>query len=162
MINRIFQFLIIFFLWLLLTWSLAPQEIIVGLSVSLLLSLLLHDIFLQGDKKLIQPARYFWFLVYIPVFLYYVVCANLDVAYRVLHPEMPIRPGIVKVRTTMKSDMGRTFLANSITLTPGTLTVDIVGDHLYIHWINITTEDPQEETNIIVRRFERFLRRVFE
>lgn len=162
MANRIFQFLIIFILWLLLTWSLQPQELIVGLALSLLLSLLLHDIFLQGSQKLVQPTRYFWFLIYLPIFFYYVVVANLDVAYRVLHPDMPIRPGIVKVRTSLTSDMGRTFLANSITLTPGTLTVDIIGDHLYIHWINITTEDPQEETAIIVRRFERILRRIFE
>lgn len=162
MANRIFQFLIIFILWLLLTWSLEPQELIVGLAVALLLSLLLHDMFLKGSQKLMQPSRYFWFLIYLPIFFYYVICANLDVAYRVLHPDMPIRPGIVKVRTTLKSEMGRTFLANSITLTPGTLTVDIIGDHLYIHWINITTEDPQEETGIIVRRFERILRRIFE
>jgi multicomponent Na+:H+ antiporter subunit E len=162
MANRIFQFLIIFILWLLLTWSLAPQELIVGAALSLLLSLLLHDVFLQGSQKLAQPTRYLWFFIYLPVFFYYVIRANFDVAYRVLHPDMPIRPGIVKVRTTLKSDMGRTFLANSITLTPGTLTVDIVGDHLYIHWINITTEDPQEETDIIVRRFERYLRRIFE
>jgi multicomponent Na+:H+ antiporter subunit E len=162
MANRIFQFLIIFILWLLLTWSLAPQELIVGAALALLLSLLLHDIFLRGSQKLAQPSRYVWFLFYLPVFFYYVVRANLDVAYRVLHPDMPIRPGIVKVRTTLKSEMGRTFLANSITLTPGTLTVDIVGDHLYIHWINITTEDAQEETDIIVRRFERYLRRIFE
>ena len=162
MATRIFQFLIIFILWLLLTWSLAPQEVIVGAVVSLFLSLILHQVFLQGAGKLAQPARYFWFLVYLPVFFYHVVRANLDVAYRVLHPEMPIRPGIVKVRTTLESDMGRAFLANSITLTPGTLTVDLVGDHLYIHWINIVTEDPQEETEVIVKKFERYLRRIFE
>lgn len=162
MATRIFQFLIIFILWLLLTWSLAPQEVIVGVALALLLSILLYDVFLQGSEKLVQPARYFWFLVYLPVFFYYVIRANLDVAYRVLHPEMPIRPGIVKVRTSLKSDMAKTFLANSITLTPGTLTVDIIGDHLYIHWINIVTEDPQEETEVIVKRFEVFLRRIFE
>lgn len=162
MATRIFQFLIIFILWLLLTWSLAPQEVIVGAVLALLLSTLLHDVFLQAPGKLMQPGRYLWFLIYLPVFFYYVVRANLDVAYRVLHPEMPIRPGIVKVRTSLKSDMGKTFLANSITLTPGTLTVDIVGDHLYIHWINIVTEDPQEETEVIVKKFEKYLRRIFE
>ncbi len=162
MVTRIFQFLIIFLLWLLLTWSLAAQEIIVGIALSLLLSILLFDVFLQGSQKLVQPSRYFWFLIYLPIFFYYVVRANFDVAYRVLHPEMPIRPGIVKVRTSLKSEMGKTFLANSITLTPGTLTVDIVGDHLYIHWINIVTEDPQEETEVIVKKFEKYLRRIFE
>ena len=162
MANRIFQFLIIFILWLLLTWSLTVQEIIVGVVVALLLSILLSDVFVQGGGKFVQPARYFWFLVYLPLFFYYVFRANFDVAYRVLHPEMPIRPGIVKVRTTLKSDMAKAFLANSITLTPGTLTVDIVGDHLYVHWINIVTEDPQEETEVIVRKFEGYLRRIFE
>jgi multicomponent Na+:H+ antiporter subunit E len=66
------------------------------------------------------------------------------------------------VRTRLKTDMGRTFLANSITLTPGTLSVDCVDDHLYVHWINIVSEDPVKETEIIVRRFEQLLERVFE
>ena len=68
----------------------------------------------------------------------------------------------MKVKTTLTTDMAKTFLANSITLTPGTLTVDIVDDTLYIHWINVTTEDPQEATEIIVRKFENLLKKVFE
>ena len=88
--------------------------------------------------------------------------ANFDVAYRVLHPEMPINPGIVKVKTTLKTETGKTFLANSITLTPETRTVDIVDDNLYVHWINVSTLDPEEQTKIIVARFEKFLRRICE
>ena len=90
------------------------------------------------------------------------VKANLDVAYRVLHMDLPIRPGIVKVKSTLQSDLGLTFLANSITLTPGTLTVDIIGNELYIHWINVLTDDPEQQTAIIVRRFENILKKVFE
>ena len=52
--------------------------------------------------------------------------------------------------------------ANSITLTPGTLTVDIIGSDMYIHWINVTTDDPEKQTAIIVNRFEKILKRVFE
>jgi multicomponent Na+:H+ antiporter subunit E len=115
MATRIFQFLIIFILWLLLTWSLTVQEIIVGVVVALLLSILLSDVFVQGGGKFVQPSRYFWFLVYMPLFLYYVFRANFDVAYRVLHPEMPIRPGIVKVRTTLKSDMAKAWTSSVIT-----------------------------------------------
>jgi multicomponent Na+:H+ antiporter subunit E len=84
------------------------------------------------------------------------------VAYRVLHPDMPIRPGIVKVRTDLESEMAKTFLANSITLTPGTLTVDIDGSDLYIHWINVVGEGVEAHSDLIVRRFEKLLRRVFE
>jgi multicomponent Na+:H+ antiporter subunit E len=83
-------------------------------------------------------------------------------AYRVLHPELPISPGIVKVKTEMTSPLGRTFLANYITLTPGTLTVDMEGEYLYIHWIYVMTEDVEKATGIIAGRFESILKRVFE
>ncbi|MHC4194088.1 MAG: Na+/H+ antiporter subunit E, partial [Planctomycetota bacterium] len=75
-----------------------------------------------------SPVRIFWALVYLPVFFYYVIVANLDVVYRALHPKMPINPGIVKIKTVLKTESGITALANSITLTPGTLTVDLTDD----------------------------------
>ncbi len=106
--------------------------------------------------------RIIWFLWYLPIFLWECIKANIDVAYRVLHPKMPIRPGIVKVRTNLKTDIAKTFLANSITMTPGTLSVDIKKKFLYIHWIYVRTEDPEEANAIIVRRFENILKKVFE
>ena len=107
--------------------------------------------------------RIFWFLVYIPVFFYYVIVANIDVAYRVLHPKMPINPGIVKIKTNLKTDSGITALANSITLTPGTLTIDLTEDgFLYIHWINVKSTDIEEATKHIGQRFEYFIAKIFE
>ena len=79
-----------------------------------------------------------------------------------MHPDVPIRPGIVRVRTKLNSEMAKTFLANSITLTPGTLTIDINGQDLYVHWINIHTDDPAKRYGEIVGRFEGLLRRIFE
>ena len=79
-----------------------------------------------------------------------------------LHPDLPINPGIVKILTGLSSDMGKSFLANSITLTPGTLTVDIDGEYLYVHWINVTTQDIEEASKIISGRFEKIIRRIFE
>lgn len=149
-------------IWLLLTWSLDPQQVIVGVVVSICLALILSKLGRDVTGKICNPIRWFWFDLYLVYFFYYCIRANLDVAYRVLNPNMPIRPGIVKVRTELQSDVAKTFLANSITLTPGTLTVDIVDDHLFIHWINIVTDDPQKRTDIIVKRFENMLRRIFE
>ncbi|KPK46870.1 MAG: hypothetical protein AMK72_09160 [Planctomycetes bacterium SM23_25] len=151
-----------FVLWLLLTWTPGVADVFVGVVVALLVATLLSHIYPDDPHKALDPRRVFWFLVYIPYFLFYCVRANLDVAYRVLHPDMPIRPGIVKVRTELTSEMAKTFLANSITLTPGTLTVDIDGPDLYIHWINVVGEGVEEHSARIVRRFERLLRRVFE
>jgi multicomponent Na+:H+ antiporter subunit E len=89
--------------------------------------------------------------------------ANLDVAYRVLHPYRPIEPGIVKVKTTLKSEVARVALANSITLTPGTMSVALTDDgHIYVHWIKVGSKDLEEATRRIVGRFEPILKEVFE
>ena len=149
-------------IWLLLTWSLHYQELLAGVIFSILVTVFISDTFPQRPGRLLDPRRWFWLLLYLPYFLFYCVRANLDVAYRVLHPDMPIRPGIVKVRTGLTTDMAKTFLANSITLTPGTLTVDIDGQDLYIHWIYIHTDDPDEQTRMIVDKFEPMLRKIFE
>ncbi|HID94139.1 MAG TPA: Na+/H+ antiporter subunit E, partial [bacterium (Candidatus Stahlbacteria)] len=63
---------------------------------------------------------------------------------------------------SLKKDISKTFLANSITLTPGTMTVDIDGEYLYIHWIWVQDERVEEATKIVAGRFEKFIRRIFE
>lgn len=160
--KRFVHFLVLLVIWLLLTWSISPQEVLVGVVVAFMAQLLMGDIFPVEGVKIFQPVRLFWLFIYFWVFLYNVIKANFDVAYRVLNIYLPIRPGIVRVKTSLKTDMARTFLANSITLTPGTLSVDIVGDNLYVHWINIVSEDQKKETEIIVKRFEDLLERIFE
>ena len=78
-----------------------------------------------------------------------------------IKPVIPINPGIVSVRTKLKSPIGRMALANSITLTPGTLTVDIKEDKLYIHWIDVTDLDEEAATRKIVSGFEKYLEVIF-
>ncbi len=162
MTNRVIYFLLLFIVWQLLTWSVDIQNVAAGIVVSALCAALTGHLFFDNAVKMFSPVRIFWFIYYIAVFFIYMVRANLDVAYRVLHVDVPINPGIVKVKTTLKTDLGLTFLANSITLTPGTLTVDIIGSDMYIHWINVQTYDPELQTNIIVKKFEEIIKRVFE
>ncbi len=156
------SFLGVLGLWLLLFWSLDPVVVAVGVVLGLVASALLHKVCPDNVQKALNPLRWVFFLVYLPYFFYYCLKANLDVALRVLNPDIPIRPGIVKVTTTLTGEMAKTFLANSITLTPGTLTVDIDGQDLYIHWINISTEDAVKRSAEICGRFEPLLRRIFE
>ena len=162
MIRQAVCLILTFLMWLLLTWSLEIWQVVVGLIFALLIAAFLSTYYPEGMTKMLNPVRWVWALLYIPYFLYYCVKANVDVAYRVLHPDVPIRPGIVKVRTTLTSGMAQAFLANSITLTPGTLCVDIVGQDLYIHWINVSTDDPARQTREIVGTFEPMLKRIFE
>ena len=64
-------------------------------------------------------------------------------AYRVLNPYLPIKPGIVRIKTSLTSEFAKTILANSITLTPGTLTVEVDGEDFYVHWINVSSDNPE-------------------
>ena len=155
-------FILSLIFWLLLTFKITVPNLIVGSVASLICSLIFTRFFITNIYKLLQPHRYFWFLVYLVVFIWECIKANLDVAYRVLHPAMPIRPGIVKVKTTLKSDLAKTLLANSITMTPGTISVDIIDDCLYIHWIYVRSEDPEVYTPMITGAFEKFIKRIIE
>ena len=128
------------------------------------IALLTGDIFVQRPHHFKHPSRYLWFCYYVSLFLWECLKANIDVALRVLNPKLPINPGIIKVKTVLKSDTALTFLANSITLTPGTFCVDIKPKEgfLYIHWINVETENTEKATQLIVNKFERVLEKIFE
>jgi multicomponent Na+:H+ antiporter subunit E len=160
--NWLVLFLVTFATWLLLTWSLNWQQVLAGVVLSGAVTALFARIYSGKTRKFLQPHRWLWAILYLPYFFYYCLKANLDVAYRVVHPELPIKPGIVKVKTTLKSDIAKVFLANSITLTPGTLTIDVDGDDFYVHWIYVSTEDPEQQAAVILQRFEEMLRRIFE
>ncbi len=164
--RRLIHFVLGFAIWLILAWSFDIQIVVAGVIASAVVAVLFHEVLPKEYRIFISPVRIFWALVYLPVFFYYVVKANFDVVYRALHPKMPINPGIVKIKTNLKTDSGITALANSITLTPGTLTVDLARhreeNFLYVHWINVKSSDVEQATRIIARRFEWFIERIFE
>ena len=130
----------------------ALQEIVAGAILSLILALWGYRYLTAKGLSNFAPRRILYAILYIPIFFYECFKANLDVAYRVVHPKMPIKPGIVAIRTSLKSDVGKLLLANSITLTPGTLTVDISGDYLFIHWINVKSSGSRQRVRTSSRR----------
>lgn len=109
----------------------------------------------------ITPKRILYGIGYIFYLFAAIVKANVDVALRVIKPRIPLNPGIVTIKTTLVSKLGRSVLANSITLTPGTLSVEMKGDRLFIHWIDISSTDQEEATRKIVGGFERYLEVIF-
>ena len=160
--RKLVLFIVTFILWLLLTHTLRIQFIITGVTVSTLTALLFGNMFVKNWNKVFQIERYLWFLWYLIIFIWECLKANLDVAYRVLHPALPIKPGIVKAKVNLKTDIARAILANSITMTPGTLSVDITSEHIFIHWICIRDEKSEVPRQRIVDRFENILARIFE
>ena len=160
--RKIILILFSYIVWLGLTCTLNWQSLVVGGGVAITVGLMFGNLFVKAPAKVFQFSRWFWFIAYIPVFLWEMAKANFDVAYRVLHPKMPIAPGIVKVKTKLKSEMGKVFLANSITLTPGTFTIDLKDEFLYIHWIYVRYKDVDKATQNIVSLFEKYLIKIFD
>jgi len=158
----LYLFILLFIIWIALTSSFNWQELSTGIVISLVLSLFLYRRYSDLGLPPLEGRRVAFFFIYLLVLFKEIIKANLDVAYRVLHPKMPIKPGIVVIKTELKQDLAKMILANSITLTPGTFTLDILGDNLLIHWINVRTEDVDEATKIIGEKFEKYLRKIFE
>jgi len=175
--RRLVLFITIYAAWLLLVfpydaarvsaglkaWDV--QSIILGVGVAVFCAIVLPrsvtDVF---SPKLLNPLRWFWAIIYILILVYEVIKANLHVAYIVIHPDLPIRPGVVRVRTSLTSGAARVVLANSITLTPGTFTLDLDEQEgvLYVHWLAVEAEGEEKASKIIASRFEPILKRVFE
>jgi len=150
-----------FALWLALISELDGPELICGGLVCLIISLFGAHTYSKLGLPPLSLKGILFSLIYIIVLFWEIIKASLDVAYRVIHPKMPIKPGIVVIKTRLKSDIAKMILANSITLTPGTFTLDVIGDKLLIHWINVKSEDIDEATNMIGQRFEKYLRVIF-
>lgn len=170
MTNRILVFIISFAVWCGLVWvhrEVPPgwdlQSIWLGILVSAIVAVIFGKNFTERPERFFNPVRWFYAIIFIPVFTFQCVKANLQVSAFVLNPKMPIKPGIVKIQTQLRSRTALTLLANCITLTPGTLTVEATPDGvLYVHWIEVLTVDEAEASRIIAGQFEWFLAKIFE
>ena len=154
--------------WMLLTWSLDAQELIAGVIVSLVAALFASRFFIHENAGwFLQPKRLgcllYFVLVAYPVEL---VKANWDMAKRCYGGCKKLNPGIVKVPVNLTSDYGMSMLANCITNTPGTISLDITEQdgqvYYYIHWIDVTETDPEKAGEIIKGNMEKWARRIWE
>jgi len=136
-----------FLFYLLLTTSSGPlflwskEELIIGVIFAVIVGAIVKNMFVKKSLRMLNPKRWFLFLVYFfGIFLPAMAKANVDVVYRVITGR--INPGIVKISPNLKNDLSLTLLANSITLTPGTLSVEVDEEtnDLYVHWINVKSD----------------------
>jgi multicomponent Na+:H+ antiporter subunit E len=150
-------FATLFLFWVLLNGSLALGTLGAGVLVAAAITLVARESlsFLSGWRW--TPKSFTTTLLYIAYFIKELVKANLQIAFVVLQPKLPISPAIVRARTKLKEPVARLLLANSITLTPGTLSVELKDDVLYVHWVVAAGTDPETATREIVAGFERYL-----
>jgi len=155
--NYLIMSIMLFVIWLLLNNSLEIEIVLLGLGISLVLPLLLCGKCEVFTDLSLSPKAILYSFMFVFTFLVELFKANFDVARRVISPSLPINPGIVEVKTKLKSKIGRVILADSITLTPGTFTLELIDDSLFIHWIDVKSTDVEESTRLIVEKFEKYL-----
>ena len=148
-------------IWLIANGTLAADIVIAGAVISTVIALIFAAFSEVYSVIRWSPKVIFYYLMYLCVFFIELVKANLNVLRLVFSPRIDIHPGIVEIKTGLKSPIGRLALANSITLTPGTLVVDIIDDSLFIHWINVSSSDPVTATEEISSRFEKYLKVIY-
>jgi len=128
------SFVILFSFWILLSGFFDFIHLFLGAICTFLVAWISHNLLIGEVKDLkLAVLRVLRFLAYLPWLLYQIMRANIDIAYRTLHPKMPISPGVIRFKTDLKTEMGMVTLANSITLTPGTVTIDIVEGEYFVH-----------------------------
>ena len=161
--SRIVVFVLAVLVWLALT-GLGAQEIIAGVVVAAIVSVVAGHFLVTTHKQKHLLHRWLYAVLYFFKFLWEMIKANIHVAYIVVHPTVPVKPGIVKIKTKLTKDAAITVLTNSITLTPGTLTIDVneEGKEIYVHWIDVKATDVEACTEEIGSRFESTLMEVFE
>jgi len=133
-------FVVLFLLWISLADSLRLDEIVIGLAATILVVALTHHLFFEDaevpNRGLRQVMLWIRLLGHL---LVEIVIANISIANLVLRPTLRLQPQVFRIKTSLKSDVLKTLYCNSITLTPGTLTIDIQGDDILVHGLTDAT-----------------------
>ncbi len=167
MLQKISAFILLLIVWFIFAGKITADVLIIGSAASLLITLFFSDLLFREVHRKLPWYHYLrklaLLLLFIPVFFYEAVTAALKVSKHVFEKTPSFNPGIVKVKTELTDITGLSLLANLITLTPGTLTLDYDRNEsaYYIHWIDVETVEEAEMKKKIIARFERWVGVIF-
>ncbi len=131
------MYLLYFILWVIFNGNLTLEICLFGLAVAgvmLAFTCKFMDYSLEKEKRIVK--KYFKILRYLCVLVSEIVKANFAVMHMILSEREEVEPVVVKFHSDMKTTMGKVFLANAITLTPGTITVTLEGSEYVVHCLD--------------------------
>ena len=137
----VLKFVVLMSTWL--VWSGIFEPLTMGFGVASCITVVFFSERMRATQDIEETPFTFWVkhVGYLPWLVKEIVVSNLHVAKIILSPDMPIRPRVLKVKCTQNSDMAKVVYANSITLTPGTVTLDLREDTLLVHALTQNTAD---------------------
>ena len=135
-------FLILFAHWIIWSGMLDAFHLSLGIISCGIVTFMSHDFLFKREKFSSQQfTEAFRFFLYVPWLIYQIILSNIHVAKLVLKPDMPIEPKFITYKSRLKEELSLATFANSITLTPGTITADIVDGEYYVHCIDQKVAD---------------------
>ena len=151
-------------LYLLYTGVINYFEALLGIIVSIIVGILFADIVVKSPKKLYDPIRWIYGLIY--AFLYFTIIeakAHLQVLSLIFRPSN-VRPAIVRIPYSVETDYAVTAIANSITNTPGTVVIDVDEKRkvMYVHWIKAVELEDDMARKHVSSVFEKYARKIFD
>ncbi|MCS7109033.1 MAG: Na+/H+ antiporter subunit E [Sulfolobales archaeon] len=154
-----------FAVYIIFSGSVSTYDLILGSVVAVFSGYLTAELLISDSGKALSLRRFAWLVFY---GIYYLTVAefkaHVDVIKRIIHPKMPINPGIVRAPYNVGNDYSVVTVACSITNTPGTVVVhlDEGSKNYYVHWIDVKAPDPKTTYENIVKDFEKYVKKIFE
>ena len=130
--------------WMLLSGHTSVLLLSLGLASVVLVTWLVSRMD-HNDKAPVRMLFSIKFISYLGWLIWQVIITNIDVAKRIWNPSLPIKPASRKIKVTIKDPLIKTIYANSITLTPGTVTTEVGEDYFIVHALNSEGLDELEE-----------------
>ncbi len=162
--NAILPAIIAFTVYVIFSGSVSIYDLATGLVIAIVAGMLFSEILIKDVGKSLNPVRLGYLIKY--AFYYFFVAeylAHKDVIKRILDPKMPINPGIVRTPYEVSGDYAVASVAGSIINTPGTVVIDLDEKKkiYYVHWIDVTSQEPAKCRAAICEAFEKYLSKVF-
>jgi multicomponent Na+:H+ antiporter subunit E len=154
-------FLSLFAGWLLFTWSLEAGSLIAGVAASLVIAFFTFSVFVEEQEaaRRAHLPRPHMLLIFLVVLVFNRYVASFQVLWQILRGK--INPGVVHFRTHLKTDIARVSLTSAITLTPGTVSLNLDDDHLIVHWLDVKTTHSRYAGELVKGTYEKLLKRVW-
>jgi multicomponent Na+:H+ antiporter subunit E len=142
-VASVIEFVLLFAFWVLISGRFQIKYLLIGVGASIVVTYLTHDLLYNSRTgKIVSSATGYSLacslrlIAYIPWLVWAVIKCNIQMALIILNPHLPIDPGFLQFKTQLTKKVSMVTLANSVTLTPGTITVDLTNNTFIIHAIN--------------------------
>ncbi|MEM0380442.1 MAG: Na+/H+ antiporter subunit E [Desulfurococcaceae archaeon] len=154
-------FLLVFVIYILFSGSISLYDLITGLMVSIISSILTGKYLVKNEAKTLNPRRWLMAIIF---FLKYMTIIEAKAHWDVVKILFKgnYKPGIVRIPIGVRTNYAKLLVSSSITNTPGTVVVDISDKYLYVNWINVVTEEPEEARKHISLEFEKYAEKIFD